>query len=389
MRILIHGIAMRKQGGGSRHLRGFISALGQLDRENEYLLYLNAGSPFESSFADIRVYPVEIHSQLHRLWWDQIIMPRLVHEQQIGLILAIFVFGCFRPPVPQIVFQRNSVYFCQNYLRTLCPLSRQSLAIRVRRQMARWTMQASQSIVVPSNAMRQMILRYCPEIPPERFSVIPHAFDLKHFCSGSALSATLQAKLEMAPPQTIRLLYVSHLEPHKDIATAIEVARLLTEAGEDFRLYLTMDRRDDPNAYDALQMRIRKTGLSERVINLGRVPEEEVYHLYQQCDIFLFPSLCESFGFPMKEALAMGLPIVAADTPINREMCGEAAYYFPPRDAKAAAWAVSKLIHDKGLREQMSDLARRQFATTTLDWHTYAKAILSLISRTIGGAYGR
>jgi len=40
--------------------------------------------------------------------------------------------------------------------------------------------------------------------------------------------------------------------------------------------------------------------------------------------------LCESFGFPLVEAMGARLPIVAADTPVNQEVCGKAAIYFPP-----------------------------------------------------------
>jgi glycosyltransferase involved in cell wall biosynthesis len=179
-------------------------------------------------------------------------------------------------------------------------------------------------------------------------------------------------------------LYVSHLEGHKDVATAVEMGRSLAAAGTDFRLFLTLDRRDGPKAFDALLARIHANGLRDKIVNLGRVPESQVYHLYRQCDVFFFPSLCESFGFPMKEALGVGLPIVASDTLVNRELCGDAAEYFEPRDADQAAAAVRRLLLDPALRQAMAGRARRRYAASTLDWKQYATALLALMHRVRG-----
>jgi glycosyltransferase involved in cell wall biosynthesis len=376
--ILIHAVAMRKQGGGSRHLYGFIDALGQLDTQNNYILCLDKSFPFESKFANITVEPIEVRSQWQRLWWDQIKLPKLVQHRQIDLILAIFNFGCFKPPVPQIVLQRNALYYCGLFLKTLKPFSRLHLDIQLRRLLAYWTMRGSVAVVVPSVAMRDMISKYHSSIPLEKFVVIPHAFNLDHFRSHGELSTNLQACLDAAPEQAHKLLYISHLEPHKEVATTVAIAKYLVQTGENFRLYLTLDRRDAPAEFDALQQLIVEQGLSDYIVNLGRVAEQEVYQLYKQCDIFLFPSLCESFGFPMKEALALGLPIVASDTAINRELCGEAALYFPPSDSLAASIVIRKLLTDKNLLAQLGERATQQYATTTSNWEDYTRRMLNL-----------
>lgn len=387
MRILIHAVAMRKQGGGSRHLHGFIEALGQLDKENDYLLCLDKRFPFKSSFDNIHTYPVEIHSQGQRFWWDQVVMPRFIKEQKIDLILAIFNFGCFRPPVPQIVFQRNSLFFCDDYLNTLRRFSLFNLNVRVRRLIARLTMRSSVSVVVPSESMRQMIHNYCSEISPEKTIVIPHAFELDYFNSNTPLSPQLKAKLDSAPPEAAKILYTSHLEPYKDMTTAIDLARQLLLSGKSFRLYLTLDERDDPTSFAALQERIAQLGLSEVIINLGRVPEQQIYQIYRQATIFFFSSLCESFGFPMKEALGSGLPIVAAETCINKEICGDAALYFPPRRADIAAAQLNQLLESPAQREELAAYARQRYEDTRLDWNTYTEKILALVADKVGSKY--
>jgi len=179
------------------------------------------------------------------------------------------------------------------------------------------------------------------------------------------------------------ILYVSHLEPHKGHDVAIQAVRELKQQGQPACLYLTMDRRDWPEGYDRLMAHIRDWGLENDVINLGRVPEGALGELYQRADVFFFPSLCESFGFPLVEAMGYGLPIVAADTAINREMCGEAALYYPPFDSVAAAQRLSTLFSSPELRQQMREASERQFPRSHLCWSDYASRFVRLLQETV------
>ncbi len=382
MRILIHGVAMRKEGGGWHHLKGIIDAVGKLDIGNEYLLCLDRRFKFNSPYANVHVIPVTIHSLLNRLWWDQVSMPLFIRKQKVGLILAMFVFGSYKPPVPQIIFQTNSLFFCKDYLDNLPKFSRWGLELRLRRKMAYWSMLGSNTIVVPSNSMKQMILEYCPQVPAEQFQVIPHGFDKEHFQASQPLKSDLQAKLE-GTSNAKRILYVSHLEPHKDVQTAIQAMHLLKGAGENVQLFLTLDSRDDPTAFESLMKETEQLGLNDVIVNFGRVPENQIYQLYRQADIFLFPSLCESFGFPMKEALSVGLPIVASDTLINREICGNAALYFTPRDSKDATRQISRLLHDQILAKDLRSKSKCCFDATTETWDSYTRSIVTVINSVI------
>ena len=65
--------------------------------------------------------------------------------------------------------------------------------------------------------------------------------------------------------------------------------------------------------------------------------------MYQTYDIFVFPSVSETFGFPLVEAMASGLPVIASDTLTNREICGPTALYYPPFDAEALAQRIQEL----------------------------------------------
>jgi glycosyltransferase involved in cell wall biosynthesis len=383
MRVLIHVVSIQKTGGSSRHLGGVIPTLSREFPEDEYLLCLNAGFASDHSFTlpNVEVFPTQIHSPWHRIWWDQVSLPRLAQVWRADLILALMSFGCLRPPVPQIAFERIPVYFCRYYLRDLHGLTK--LETLLRRELLYATMRASARVVVPTVAMRDMIRRYRPKMPESHFEVIPHAFEREAFRQADALDTRVETELSRErTADDLWLLYVSHLMPHKGYLLLPRLARLLSDRGVAFHIVLTMAREDWPEGYDRFVDEIAHLRVEDRFVVLGRVDERAVWHLYERADVFLFPSLCESFGFPMIEALSSRLPIVAADTAVNREICGPVARYYPPLDMERAADAVASLANSAARRD-LGMAARQRFVEIAQSWQTYVTRCRTLMERVL------
>ena len=95
---------------------------------------------------------------------------------------------------------------------------------------------------------------------------------------------------------------------------------------------------------------------------------------YRSADIFVFPSYTESFGHPLVEAMASGLPIVAADVPVNRELCGEAAVYFSPFDTEACAKTIRQVAEDSEIRHRLQAAAIKRAQSFT--WQRHVERLL-------------
>src|SRR6185437_7615159 len=109
--------------------------------------------------------------------------------------------------------------------------------------------------------------------------------------------------------------------------------RSLSEQGRDLRLVLTLGEADPVAA--ASLAHAKALGVAHLIENHGEVSAGQITAIYDSVDLFVFPSLCESFGMPMVEAMARGLCIVVADTPVNREITGAAGLTFPPGDSSS------------------------------------------------------
>ena len=174
------------------------------------------------------------------------------------------------------------------------------------------------------------------------------------------------------------LLFPSHGGVHKGIDIAIETLGKLNNEGFEFTFFTPVSQADEPKNFQMYERRCQEVGIRERVVFLDRIPQRQVGALLQKCDLMLYPSLCESFGFSMVEALAFRLPIVAADTPVNREMCGEGALYYPPLDPAAAAEAVKRALEPE-MRRCLIEGGADRFAAFDWSWRRYAREFVDIV----------
>jgi glycosyltransferase involved in cell wall biosynthesis len=112
------------------------------------------------------------------------------------------------------------------------------------------------------------------------------------------------------------------------------------------------------------------------------VSDEELRCLYAQARAFAFLSEYEGFGLTPLEALAHQVPVVVLDTPVAREVYGDAAVYVRAGDLEATAAALKRLIVDRGARD-----AQLRAATPVLDrycWPDAARRVLEVIAKAGG-----
>jgi glycosyltransferase involved in cell wall biosynthesis len=179
-----------------------------------------------------------------------------------------------------------------------------------------------------------------PEMPPESF----------------ADRAQLVNAIEL------RLLIAGRVVDLKGVHTAIEALSLLEVTRHRPRVRLTVlgDRRDKKyNQY--LTELITATGTASFVTFAEPIPESRLFDLFQNHDIYLFPSLYEPFSLTLIHALAAGIPTIASDVGGNLEIVqdGENGLLFHKGDAEDLARAIRTLAEQPVLRQAISKEARR------------------------------
>lgn len=116
----------------------------------------------------------------------------------------------------------------------------------------------------------------------------------------------------------------------------------------------------------------------ENIRYLGRVSDGELKALYGHALAFACPSLSEGFGFTPLEAMSLGCPVIATTGGAVPEICGDAALYADPSDRSAWRAALTRMVSETNLRNDLS--ARGRARATHYTWHDAAGQMLDTIT---------
>jgi hypothetical protein len=151
------------------------------------------------------------------------------------------------------------------------------------------------------------------------------------------------------------MLFVSTLEPRKNLPTLLQALRICVDRQPDagYRLVIVGRRgwRDE-----AIFQAVRDLKLADHVLFTGGVGQYDLRWLYNACRMYINPSLYEGFGLPLLEAMACGAACLAGATSSLPEIGGNAAIYVPPLDAEQWADEIMALWDDEERRAELGRL---------------------------------
>ncbi|MBZ0102413.1 MAG: glycosyltransferase, partial [Thermoanaerobaculia bacterium] len=119
------------------------------------------------------------------------------------------------------------------------------------------------------------------------------------------------------------------------------------------------------------------------VRRLGHLHDADLPALYRGAALLVQPSLWEGFGLPVAEAMALGVPVIAADRGALPEVAGDAALLVDPEDVAAIAAAIASLLDDPAVRADLAQRGRRRAAG--LHWEGAARRTLAVYEAALGG----
>jgi len=211
-------------------------------------------------------------------------------------------------------------------------------------------------------------------VPAERRAAIPHGIDPTRWRRPAPESADAHER-----PY---ILSVSSIYAYKNYVRLIEAyADMACRHPDAPNLVIVGDNQDD-DYYRRMEEARDATGELAKGIHLvGEVPYDEVHRYYHGASLFVFPSHLESFGIPLLEAMASGVPIVASDMPVFREVAQNAAFYADPFDVPALAEAMSEVLFRPGAAAGL--VTRGQERLREFTWQRSVSRLLSLFHSAI------
>ncbi|TYL38883.1 glycosyltransferase family 1 protein [Natronococcus pandeyae] len=195
-----------------------------------------------------------------------------------------------------------------------------------------------------------------PLLPPEGIDVIYNGVDVDR------IDRVRSASTNSYGVDDVRITTACRMVDVKNLSTLIRAYGILAKRVPETRLTLVGDGPERRR----LEALVAKFGLNDRVEFTGHVPREDVYQILDASDVFVVPSLMESFCVAAVEAMAFGVPVVASDIEVLREVVSGGGTFADPERPDQFARRIEELLTDevkyRGLAETGRARARTTFA---------------------------
>ena len=211
-------------------------------------------------------------------------------------------------------------------------------------KLRRWTRlsvkSATKIIAVSESTKTDLVKLY--KTDPSKIKVIYNGYDDKLFNTTSKLNKTLLARYNIQ--NTKYILFVSTIQPRKNVVKLVQAFRLLKEAGYSGKLVIA--GKVGWMAEESLAV-IKGSPDHKDIVMTGYISDETRQVLYRYADVSVLPSLYEGFGVSVLEAMASGAPTVASDNSSLPEVMGDAGIMFNPIDPADIARAIFEIKKDR------------------------------------------
>jgi len=329
----------------------------------------------EFSFCDFDV-PAGV---ARRFWFEQTALPTFIRRSGADVLISAGNFAVRNSPVPQILLSGNSLYTSEGFSRDLHCRREYRLLLdhQIKSFFARQSIFWSDATVAPSQFFADELRRWTGR----EVLRIYHGFDRRvFFADERLLPPEVQQKLDSAC-DSLRLLFVSHYNYYRNFETLLSAIPMLrVRLGKKVCLFLTCQLRtqDTPGSYraDRAAALVRQLRIEKEVVELGPIPYSSLHHIYKACDLYVSAAYAESFAHPLVEAMACGLPVVASDLPVHREICGPAAIYFPCFSAEELCARIMSVVESTDLHQELSRNARVR--SIDFSWARHIDQLLSV-----------
>lgn len=367
---------LKDETGIGVYFKYLLLSMAEIDRSNHYYLFsasFKARFPRAKlpDFLHMRFLDLRMPSRLLDGIWNRFQQPTFDSFFRTRLDLTHSATPLLLPTAGKTVVTVHDLFYIDHPEMT---------DRHTRRFLARHTANSllrADGVIAVSHFTREDLLRKF-DLNPAKVKVIYHGTGLPFRVPlTKAFQMVLRKKYRL--PSTF-LLFVGAVEPRKNLITLVDALKILHEKADPIELIIAGRKGSD---YPRIQERIVRNGLEAWVRVLDYLPDEDIRGMYSLATLFVFPSLCEGFGFPLLEAMACGVPIVASNVSALPEIAGDAALFFDPKSSVEMAAAIQHGLENDETRGTLIARGKRRFQD--FDWEHSARETLDFY-RVVAGS---
>jgi len=228
-------------------------------------------------------------------------------------------------------------------------------------------------LIAISNSTKNDLLKIYPKMSADKIKVIYHGYDKELFHENVSVEKINIINAKYNIQHTKYLIFVGTIQPRKNIETLLNAFQILRRKEAHRDLNLVIAGCEGWLAENIIE-KIRKT---PGAIMTGKFETEDLPALIAGAEVFVLPSLYEGFGLPVLEAMACGIPVIAADNSSLGEIVGTNGLLFDAKNTQQLAEMMQSTMEDKELKNSLREKGLER--AKSFNWEKCAKETLEWI----------
>jgi len=347
-----------------------IRELQHMDLENEYFIFVNEG-PDDQVIQETENFKIIQFGGAYPLW-EQIKLPKMARKYKLDILHCTSNTAPIFCPVPLVVTIHDIIYMEVKNVMGKGYTPYQLFGNLYRKLVVSRLVKSAEKIITVSNFEKGTITNYFTQMPAEKLLAVYNGVS-KHFQPVEDESERTRIREKYNLPDKY-FLFLGNTDPKKNTAnTLVGFARYCKEHGAEYKLMVgDLDR-------EVIRKHLREADLEDQldnILNTGYIPNAELPALISMAHVFLYPSLRESFGIPLLEAMACGTPVLSGLKSSLPEVAGDGALLVDVTQSENISAGINRLVNDQALRSELipKGLARSK----EFSWENTAKDTLKV-----------
>jgi len=379
MKIGIEGqrLFRKKKHGMDMVALELIRNLQEIDHENEYVIFVKPDIDDTVLEQTVNFRIIKLKGGFYPLW-EQFSLPRAARKEGCQLLHCTSNTAPVNTRIPLIVTLHDIIYMESGYLKILKGSGTlyQKIGNIYRRLVIPRIVKMSNKIITVSHFEKNRIAQFFGIEGDSRLTAVYNGVS-EHFKPVTDKNELNRVKTRYNLPEHF-FFFLGNTDPKKNTKGTLKAfSDFIQQTGTDHKLVmLDYDRSELEKLLDEIGDKI----LIDRIVLTGYVVNTDLPSIYCQCEVFLYPSLRESFGIPMLEAMACGVPVVTSNTSSMPEVAGSAAFIIDPYKPEQITDALIQITSNSDLKEQLIEKGLKQAAK--FSWKAMANDVLEIYKQT-------